>query len=421
MLKVLHLADIHARDKDYGEVKKCLLAIVETAKEEKPDIIVHAGDTIDSQNIKLDSRSTKMIFDIFNQLADIAPVAVVIGTPSHDGHAVEVLKYMKAKYPIWVSEVPEMLYVYEGNIHNFPAGVGKNPDAVISMIPTPTKKFFKNDDAGIEQTDKEIGNAMSALFAGFGSQASKHECPHIMNAHFQVGGAYVSDSQQLKTGIDIEVSKDQLAMANADLLCFGHIHLAQEIMPNAFYSGEIRCMEYRKKPHKTGFYIHEIRKIDGLDMKSKETSVLRPVESRFIETPSRKLVKAEIDLIGKSPLSHTCLASYILDEIGIDHIKDASVKIEIKVYQNDVEKIDKKQIEETLIEDGSAADVDVHPIIIPRVNVRSEKILHLETLPDKLKEMARLNEDTVPDAILSKAHILETQTHEDIIKQIKEL
>ena len=95
-MKILHFADVHARDKDIEEIEKCLNFIVETAKAESPDIIINSGDTFDSAGIKADSLSAKLIFKTFKELADIAPVAVIIGTPSHDGQVAETLEYIKA-------------------------------------------------------------------------------------------------------------------------------------------------------------------------------------------------------------------------------------------------------------------------------------------------------------------------------------
>jgi len=244
-----------------------------------------------------------------------------------------------------------------------------------------------------------------------------------MVGHFQVGGAFISETQQL-TGVDIEISKDQLALAQADVICLGHIHKRQQIGDNIFYSGSIYRQNFGELEEK-GFYIHETSYPSG--------SVL--CESRFVETPARKLVKLEADFTKeyaeeekeewakKSPLlipaDSGCKWSFYLDENNIEKIKDAFVRLEIKIHQNDIEKLDKKEIRRTLLEDGGAADVDIRLIIIPRVNVRSEKILQLETLPEKLVEMASLRGEEVSESILEKARAIESQTHDDVINMLK--
>ena len=167
-MRILHFADIHARDNDIDEIEKCLNAIVQAGWNHSPDLIVCVGDIFDSQNVKLDSKAAKLIFNVFTQLADIAPVAVVIGTPSHDGTAAEVLKHVKAKHQIRVSKRPEQfLLVRRNNGASFIDDPMLAEDdgvmAVISMVPTPTKQFF-NSASDIKGSDNEIAQAMGQMF-----------------------------------------------------------------------------------------------------------------------------------------------------------------------------------------------------------------------------------------------------------------
>jgi DNA repair exonuclease SbcCD nuclease subunit len=78
-MKILHSADWHVRDKDIEEITKCLGFLVETARTEGTDLITIAGDCFDSRDIKLDSQSAKLVIKIISELADICPVAVVLG------------------------------------------------------------------------------------------------------------------------------------------------------------------------------------------------------------------------------------------------------------------------------------------------------------------------------------------------------
>lgn len=390
-LKIIHLADIHARDKNLAEIEKCLDFIVETAKNEKPDIIINAGDTFDSQNIKLDSPSAKMIFRIFSELADIAPVATVIGTPSHDGQAAEVLKYIKAKHNIWISNTPEQICLHEteeGNrLSNLDWPITK---AVISMCPAPTKQFF-DVRSDIKGTDNEIAQAMSNIFTGFAAQASKYGAPHILVGHWNVTSALISDTQTL-TGVDIEISKEQMALPNADLICLGHIHKAQQIGENIFFSGSPQNNTWGEMST-PGFYIHELDK-NGLT-------------SRFIPTPSTKRLRINNDFTEENGLTDITMP---------DGIQGAIIRHDIKVFQDEAVKIDAEQIRQKFIT-GGANEVEINIIRIPRGNTRSKTILTLDRLRDKLIEKATLNGgEIVPESILIKADLLETETSERIVE-----
>lgn len=399
-MKILQLADIHARDKDIDEIKKCLEFIIETAKAEKPDIIINAGDTFDSSLVRADSQSAKMIFRVFQELANIAPVAIVIGTKSHDGQTAEILRYIKAKYPIHVSTRPEQLYLCEGDIGidpHMPGSPQEAPiEAVISMVPAPDKSFFQSDN-GIVVSETEIAQAMSVLFGGFAAQAQAYAVPHILVGHWNTTGALVSETQTL-TGVDIELSKDQMAMTNANLVCLGHIHKAQDLGDNIFYSGSITGLTWGELEDK-GFYIHEF---EGKKL----------IESSFILTPSKKKMRISEDLTKDGYGINDLVGTVVTKDL-----KDTYIKIEAKVFQDEVKSIDKEKIKDFFLAAGSK-EVTVDLIIIPRENVRSQILLQLETLSEKLVEQAKLREGIVPDSILAKAALIESGIPENIIKQV---
>lgn len=407
-MKILHLSDIHARDKDINEVERCLYCIVGIAHEEKPDLIVHAGDTFDDRNIKADSRSAKLIFRIFANLASIAPVAVLIGTPYHDGRTAEILSYIKAKYPVWVSAKPEQLYLAEGDLHTDPSKLfapAQAPvEAVISMCPAPTKQFF-DTNSDIKGSDAEIAQAMSVMFAGFAAQVSAYHCPHILVGHWNTTGSLISETQVL-TGVDIEISKEQMALANADLVCLGHIHKQQKLKPNIFYSGSIYPTTWGEMDEK-GFYIHEIGQIPpGYHY--------YPVESKFLLTPARKLLKLEADLTEDGAFEELDTTLY---SESAENLKDSYLRVELKVYQDEAQKVDTGRIVNFFLS-GGVKEVDVKLIRIPRENVRSKNILKLSTLREKLIEQASLKKETVSKSILAKADLLEAETSDKIITSV---
>jgi exonuclease SbcC len=410
-LKILHLADIHARDKDIVEIERCLHYIVATAYKEKPDLIINAGDTFDSQHIKADSISAKLIFRIFKDLADIAPMAVLIGTPLHDGQTAEILSYIKARYPVWVSTKPEQLYLAEGDLNTdlakLDAPTQAPVEAVISLCPAPTKQFF-NTNSDIKGSDAEIATEMSKMFAGFAAQAEAYKIvPHILVGHWNTTGSLISETQSL-TGVDIEISRDQMALANADLVCLGHIHKPQKLEPNIFYSGSIYRTNWGETEDK-GFYIHEIHD-DMKNPNKREWSL----ESRFIETPTRKLIKLDADLTEDCAFEELDITLY---SESADNLKDAHLRIELKVYQDEAQKVDTERIKNFFLS-GGAKEVDVKLIRVPRENVRSKNILKLSTLREKLVEQAKLKKETVSEPILAKADLLETEPSDKIITSV---
>ncbi len=256
MFKTAHLADLHGRDKDIEEIEKCLNFAVDTIEKEKVDLTVIAGDCFDSRDIKLDSKAAKLIIKTVSRLANICPVAIVKGTESHDGNAPEILQYARGKYPVIVASTPIQVKMIKKHSFLYRMDMPSNgePDAIITLIPQPTKQFF--NQGSISESNESISQALGLLFSGFGAQTAQYSCPHILVYHGSISGAKLSN-QQVMTGMDIEVSTDQLNLANPDVIMCGHIHLPQELPRNVFYSGSLFPLNYGEI-HNHGFYIHEI-------------------------------------------------------------------------------------------------------------------------------------------------------------------
>ncbi len=395
-MKVLHTADWHVQDFTIDEATKCLNFLVDTAEREQPDVIIHAGDVFNSGDVKLDSKAAKLVIRTFNRLADIATVAVIIGTPSHDGTAAEILSFVRGQFPIFVATKPEQVYLVQGMGFmdiDFSVKHCDGCDCVISLMPAPTKQFFQGT-GDVRQTDGQIAEAMSGIFAGFGATAQGFATPHILVGHWNTTGAYVSETQTL-TGVDIEISTDQMRLSHACLIALGHIHKSQRVREGIFYAGSLFAQNWGEMEEK-GFYIHEIGD---------------EVESRFIATPSRKMIRFTNDFTKNG------VPDNLLELMAPDHdITGAHVRLDLSVYQDEAEKIDRQAIEVAIMH--TAASIDIRITRIPRENVRADAVLKAETLCQKLEAAAALRDETVSLAILEKAAMLENMEAEKLIAWI---
>ncbi len=394
-LKVLHTGDIHARDRDIDEVEKCTGKLVAEARSERPDLIVIAGDVFDSNDVKVDSNAARLIVRVVSELADVAPVAVIIGTPTHDGETSLILSYVRGGHGIWVADSIQQVFLSGEEIVPECA----DPRAVISLVPQPSKRNYHHLIRGVDiaTSDRDVAEALSLEFEDLGRRAAAYGKPHVLVGHWNTSGAYISDTQVL-TGVDIEISTGQMARACAHVNCLGHIHKRQQMGANTFYCGSLyRCN--RGEDDAKGFYIHTI-------------AVGRPTESRFIETPTRKYSSIRVDMTESgSPAFGTAI------EAGAPAVKGACVKVEVQAYQDESGKIDRQAIRQKLLEAG-AADVEIAVKWLPRVNVRGDEVLRADSLRDKLIAQAALRGETVSEGILSKADLLDGMKPEDIYSYI---
>ncbi len=413
-MKILHTADWHFGERDHDEIKKCLDFMIEYAQENVPDLFVVSGDITDSRYLNLDSRSARTIFNIVNAMLEMAPVAVVIGTPSHDGSAALALRECRGEYPIFVSAGPEQL-AYISGCH--PGGMWVtikdivekklDPDFILSQIPQPTKQYFINDLA-IEDTDMAISNAMNSILTSFGDlPEGLRDTPHIVNGHFQVGGAFISETQQL-IGRDIELSVSQLNMLNADLICLGHIHKAQKLGDNIYYAGSPTRMNFGETEDK-GFYHHNL-KYDFLGGDpAKEKLIVRDLNSKFIQTPAKQMLEIKEDFTNDEDSIKEI--DIVLYSYSPDELKDADIKITLTMWQDEARVVKQTEIKGFFIDSG-CRNVKLSLIRKPREAVRAEKVLEAETLPEKLKAMTELRGEDIADSILEKAKSLESEDPE---------
>ncbi len=400
---ILHTADWHT-DANLEEFKKCSDFLIQTAISEVPDLIIIAGDVFNSRDIKLDSEACKEVFRIIYELSEVAAVAIVTGTPRHEGHATENLIYASAfEHPVHVSTMPEQVILESGELFRSSDYIQeKKPSAIISMMPTPTKQFMQS-------TDEEVSQALTPVFAGFGATASEYNCPHILVYHGTIAGATLANGQDM-TGRDISIAKDQLALGNFDLVACGHIHLPQHIEPNIYYSGSLGALNYGED-HDHGFYLHKIEP----SRKSIEPVFFNyNIESRFIKTPSRKLVNIKHDFTEEGISDINALTS--LNEL--EDLRGAHLKISLKVYQDEATPLKKEEIADYYKTHLGAKDVTIDIKHIPREVVRSERVTQLDSLGDKLEEQAKIKSETLPSGINEIAADLETLSEDEIYAKV---
>jgi DNA repair protein SbcD/Mre11 len=399
-MKIYHSADYHFGEKNHDEAEKCLQFMVDHARNEQPDAFICSGDVTDSQYLGLDTKSARTISRLFREMSDIAPVAVVKGTPSHDGNTPEILRHVAGRFPIYVSTEPEQIYLVQGNWFSGMTGTTVTPDLIVTQIPAPTKEYWQNRQ-GVEQDNENISQAMASIFAGFGAMAEKHNAPHILNGHFSLVGSKISEHQTMP-GSEISISRDSLAMARASLVTLGHIHMNQSYEYQggmAYHCGSLYRKDFGERSEQKGFYIHE--RLGGT------------WDSRFIETPTRTLKQIDIDLI-KNPDLFTGLNEWVLDQVE----PDSWVKVVIDIWIDEIRLINQAAMKRMIEEKGARVTMEINRV--RRENTREDAVLRCETLVDKVKALAEHRSKPVPDGSFDMLEKIEALSAADLAKYARE-
>jgi len=397
-MKIFHLADIHTSAKTLEQVKRCTGFVTEQAAIHQPALTIIAGDIFDSRDIRLDSEPVRYIFSWVRQMSDYSPVFIVKGTPTHEGNAIKPLEMVGKRFPVYVADYPGMYILTAA--HSIKPIADREPSdcgvrALISAMPTPTKQFMQ---AG----DDDLASALTPIFAGFGAQAAQYEdVPHIHVGHYCVRGASISEDQTM-VGRDIEIGRDQIELANPDIVCLGHIHLHQEVEPGMFYSGALIKKDHGEYDDK-GFYIYDLSMAKG--------------NPKFIQTPSDRLLRIREDFTvdGNTFID----ADMVLHTYGPDELKGAILKVEFTFWQDEGLEHTRESIEK-FFEPCDCQSVDVQIIRKPRENIRSQEILKAESLSEKVQLLADQNKEEITPGIQDKCNMLETMTQEECIKVLNE-
>ena len=257
MIKVVHIADLHCCREHQGEALKSLEFMGDILRSNPVDLVAIAGDTWDASMLNTEASGFNDFVTSIQKLADVAPVAMIYGTPSHDTDgSLEVFRKIRSRHSITILEAARPYFLENGNIVESSA----NPEALIFGIPEPRKKhLLANATAGKDETESAIRDAMQKVCFLLASERREHEgLPCVMLYHGDIAGSSLQNDRTIERGTGITISIDDLASIKADYYALGHIHKPQQVgtLP-AYYAGSIYPKDFGET-HKAGFNLVKI-------------------------------------------------------------------------------------------------------------------------------------------------------------------
>lgn len=257
MIKVAHIADLHCCREHQDEALKSLELLGDILRSNPVDLVAIAGDTWDASMLNTEASGFNDFVTSIQKLADVAPVAMIYGTPSHDTDgSLEVFRKIRSRHSITILEAARPYFLENGNI----VESSSNPEALIFGIPEPRKKhLLANATAGKEETESAIRDAMQKVCFLLAAARREHESlPCVMLYHGDIAGSALQNDRTVERGTGIAISIDDLASIGADYYALGHIHKPQQVgtLP-AYYAGSIYPKDFGET-HKAGFNLVEI-------------------------------------------------------------------------------------------------------------------------------------------------------------------
>lgn len=376
---ILHLGDIHFRNDLLEEIEKCVDFVVKTAESMvRPDVIVIAGDVFDERQT-YDSPAFLAADRYMRRLSRTAPVLIVKGTPSHDG---QTLKFFENER-VYVSEMPEQVFLTSAGFIKSNGIVLGDAKALFSCMPSVSKTAVATIcKGGLSETTFNTIELIRDVLMGWGEVNARvgTDIPTVLVGHLSVTGASLSTGQQM-VGREIELGAGDLRTAQADLVCLGHIHKAQN-WGEVNYSGSITRLNFGETEDK-GFWVHRF-----------EPGKCKKIISEFIKTPARELMTLDCDALSS------------VDALPLVP-EGAYVRLRYRVSEEDVHKVDEKALKEKLSVMG-AAEITIEKTVTPRQRVRAEGISGLVSLEEKLRKWAEILGIDISDGVFKKLASLET-------------
>ncbi|MCK5607584.1 metallophosphoesterase [Candidatus Pacearchaeota archaeon] len=425
--KILHTADLHFSNKvdKLEETIRCSNHMLNVTKEEKPDVIILSGDTVDEYDgkIKLDSPTARAAISFVQRCADIAPVVIIKGTNSHDRQAPYIFQHLRAEYPVYVGTELEQVALVRGgdglykffpqthivqSLFDAPGGGTKTEEYAMSadvvasftLLPSVDKSYlYAKVDGGIQEGNAQIRELLHDVLAGFGQINDTISAPCILVGHGMITGAEFS-SGQTAIGEDLEFGVGDLHAAKCDYYAMGHVHKYQQFPGHIYYSGSPGRLNFGEQEEK-GFLMPEF---DGREVK----------EVKFHPTPARRFVFGEADWRkgGKEALDAS-LAKCVAD------CKGADVRFRYSINEEEMTAVRKDDIERQFMEAG-AKRVKIECQILPKERVRAEGISKLEGLPEKVKKYGETVGEEIPQVVLDIAAVIEGNDVEELIAMATE-
>jgi len=264
-MKIAHLADLHCCREHAEEALASLRSLAEQIKKSPVDIVCIAGDTWDASMLNTEASGFNRFTDAIRNIADLAPIVMIYGTPSHDTDgSLEIFQKITCKYGITILEPGQAYFLvsggnifYEEKAHR---ACNKNElKALIFGIPEPRKKYLlANNSTGKDETEETIRAAMHKLCFLLGAKRKDYlDIPCVLLYHGDIAGSTLQNDQTIERGTGISITVDELSDTGADYIALGHIHKPQQVgnIP-AYYAGSIYPKNFGET-HKAGFNMVE--------------------------------------------------------------------------------------------------------------------------------------------------------------------
>lgn len=395
-MKILHLADLHLRASKFKDIEIAHTDSIKVANEEKVDLIVISGDIWDGSTQNTAGAMFSTFVNMVNDYANIAPVSMIYGTPTHDvTGSLEIFETQLNRFGITLLQ-PGQPYFYNNlrpSIEKTSVVAGNSSSLLLLGVPEPSKKHIVSniESKGKTATEAAVRQEMHNFFLGLTAIRKEYEnMPCLLLYHGQVAGSKLQNDQKIDRGSGISITYDDLAVVGADYCALGDIHEPQQIGDlQAYYPGSFYNTSFGET-HQPGCNVVEI-----------------DWNNRDLFADREKEVKVERFLYNLPQQLKVRLNYQDIDSVTWNDYASKKVWLEIRCTKDQALNLDTKDIHERLLESDANIESRVTLDIIATETVRAAEITEKKKLREKVLIWAEASEKEVSESVLQKADELE--------------
>ena len=313
MVKLLHFADAHIDMANYGrhdpesglpmrvmDFLKSLDEIVQTALDEKVNLVIFAGDAYKDRS---PAPTFQREWDQRIMKLSHAGITTILLTGNHDispstgrAHAIHEFESLGVPH-VKVVNKPTLL---------LPDELDGLPVQVLCIPWLSQVEFFdfdNSDNNAPSEINEFIQNILNQKIENISSVINP-ELPLLLAAHASVEGVEYGYERLANISKDFVLDRGFVTNKVFDYTALGHIHKAQDLNeghhPPAIYPGSIERVDFGEDKEKKFFIVAEIKK-GHTEVHWKELKHIRPFITRQVELDDPDQVSAQINAIMPSP------------------------------------------------------------------------------------------------------------------------
>ena len=273
MIKLLHFADAHIDMANYGQhdpatglplrvmdFLKSLDFIVQTAIDEKVDLVIFAGDTYrdHSPAPTFQREWGKRIMRLSR-----AKIPTLLITGNHDvspsqyrAHAIQEFDTLS---PDYIHVVSQLKLLSPKDLDGVPVQVVAVPWITRSGVVSSLTSDTSSEESPQELIEKMLNDWLNKMISDLDP-----DLPTILTAHASIAGAKFGSEQTVTIGREVVLPPGLVANPAFDYVALGHIHRYQDLNqgshPPVIYPGSIERVDFGEINEDKGFIIAEVEK-----------------------------------------------------------------------------------------------------------------------------------------------------------------